>query len=232
MSKQLKENEMKKLRKEVADEILRLQAAGESTIDAAKNIINKAAAAGMQYSKAAKEFIKAEAARQLGFDSAFAEDAEVIEPTIVGSETADDSQKIGESENVEGVKVEHADDSIKKAEQPARKKFRLEEAFSMEKGTDGKTKMSFKLPQSEEEFEDLFEDIAPRIKNNGVKGVVNAVGHTLASGLKAGANNHVTNTFAKYSESYKKTGKLYPEEQAIVDGINNIIDTVFKGFGF
>ena len=231
MAKQLKENEIKKLRKEVADEILRLQAAGESTIDAAKNIINKAAAAGMQYSKAAKEFIKAEAARQLGFDSTFAEDAEVIEPTIVGSETADDSQKIGESENVEGVKVEHADDNIKK-EQPARKRFKLEEAFNMEKGSDGKTKVSFKLPQNEEEFEDLFTDIAPRIKNNGVKGVVNAVGHTLASGLKAGANNHVTNTFAKYSESYKKTGKLYPEEQAIVDGINNIIDTVFKGFGF
>ena len=231
MAKKLSDVEMKKLRKEVADEILRLQAAGESTIDAAKNIINKAAAAGMQYSKAAKEFIKAEAARQLGFDSAFAEDAEVIEPTIVGSEESDDSQKIGESDDVEGVKVGHTDDNINKAE-PARKRFRLEEAFSMERGTDGKTKMSFKLPQSEEEFEDLFEDIAPRIKGEGVKGIVNAVGHTLASGLKAGANNHVTNTFAKYSESYKKTGKLYPEEQAIVDGINNIIDTVFKGFGF
>ena len=231
MAKKLSDVEMKKLRKEVADEILKLQAAGESTIDAAKNIINKAAAAGMQYSKAAKEFIKAEAARQLGFDSAFAEDAEVIEPTIVGSETADDSQKIGESDDVEGVKVEHTD-NIKTAEQPARKRFKLEDAFNMEKGADGKTKMSFKLPQNEEEFEDLFTDIAPRIKGEGVKGIVNAVGHTLASGLKAGANNHVTNTFAKYSESYKKTGKLYPEEQAIVDGINNIIDTVFKGFGF
>ena len=231
MAKNLKENEIKRLRKMVADEILAIQAAGGNTMNAAKNIINKAAAAGMQYSKAAKEFIKSEMARQLGFDNTFAEDAEVIEPTIVGSETADDSQKIGESDDIEGVKVEHTD-NIKKAEQPARKKFRLEEAFSMEKGTDGKTKMSFKLPQNEEEFEDLFEDIAPRIKGEGVKGIVNAVGHTLASGLKAGANNHVTNTFAKYSESYKKTGKLYPEEQAIVDGINNIIDTVFKGFGF
>lgn len=55
---------------------------------------------------------------------------------------------------------------------------------------------------------------------------------TLATGLKAGANNHITNTFAKYSESYKKTGKLYPEEQAIVDSMNNIVDTLFKGFGF
>ena len=231
MAKSLKENEIKKLRKEVADEILKLQAAGESTIDAAKNIINKAAAAGMQYSKAAKEFIKAEAARQLGFDSAFAEDAEVIEPTIVGSETADDSQKIGESDDVEGVKVEHADDSIKKAE-PARKKFKLEEAFSMEKGVDGKTKMSFKLPQNEEEFEDLFEDIAPRIKNNGVKGVVNAVGHTLATGLKAGANGYITGTFAEYSDSYKKTGKLSQKEQALADSMNNLIGTIFKGFGF
>ena len=231
MAKNLKDNEMKRLRKMVADEILAIQAAGGNTMNAAKNIIERAAAAGMQYSKAAKEFIKSEMARQVGFDNTFAEDAEVIEPTIVGSETADDSQKIGESDDVEGVKVEHTD-NIKKAEQPARKKFKLEDAFNMEKGADGKTKVSFKLPQNEEEFEDLFTDIAPRIKNNGVKGVVNAVGHTLASGLKAGANNHVTNTFAKYSESYKKTGKLYPEEQAIVDGINNIIDTVFKGFGF
>lgn len=232
MAKKLNETEMKRLRKEVADEILRLQAAGESTIDAAKNIINKAAAAGMQYSKAAKEFIKAEAARQLGFDSAFAEDAEVIEPIIVGSETADDSQKIGESDNVEGVKVEHTNDNIKKAEQPARKKFRLEEAFSMEKGADGKTKVSFKLPQNEEEFEDLFTDIAPRIKNNGVKGIVNAVGYTLATGLKAGASNHITSTFAKTSESYKSTGKLHPKEQAIVDSMNNLIGGIFKNFGF
>lgn len=231
MAKNLKDNEIKKLRKEVADEILRLQAAGESTIDAAKNIINKAAAAGMQYSKAAKEFIKSEMARQLGFDNTFAEDAEeVIEPTIVGSETDDDSQKIGESENVEGVKVEHAD-NVKKAE-PVRKKFKLEDAFNMEKGADGKTKVSFKLPQNEEEFEDLFEDIAPRIKNNGVKGVVNAVGHTLATGLKAGANGYITGTFAEYSDSYKKTGKLSQKEQALADSMNNLIGTIFKGFGF
>ena len=230
MAKNLKESEIKKLRKEVADEILRLQAAGESTIDAAKNIINKAAAAGMQYSKAAKEFIKAEAARQLGFDSAFAEDAEVIEPTIVGDNNMDDSQKIGESDDVEGVKVEHTD-NIKKAE-PARKKFRLEDAFNMEKDVSGKTKVSFKLPQNEEEFEDLFTDIAPRIKGEGVKGIVNAVGHTLAAGLKAGASNHITSTFAKSSENYQKTGKLHPKEQAIVDSMNNLIGGIFKGFGF
>lgn len=231
MAKNLKESEIKRLRKMVADEILAIQAAGGNTMNAAKNIIERAAAAGMQYSKAAKEFIKSEMARQLGFDNTFAEDAEVIEPTIVGSEASDDSQKIGESDDVEGVKVEHADDSIKKAE-PARKKFKLEDAFSMEKGVDGKTKMSFKLPQNEEEFEDLFEDIAPRIKGEGVKGIVNAVGHTLATGLKAGASNYITSTFAKHSESYQKTGKLYPKEQAIVDSINNIVDTVFKGFGF
>lgn len=231
MAKNLKESEIKKLRKEVADEILRLQAAGESTIDAAKNIINKAAAAGMQYSKAAKDFIKDEAARQLGFDSTFAENAEIIEPTIVGSDNMDDSQKIGESENVEGVKVEHADDNIKK-EQPARNKFKLEEAFKMEKGADGKTKVSFKLPQNEEEFEDLFTDIAPRIKGEGVKGIVNAVGHTLVTGLKAGASNHITSTFAKHSESYQKTGKLHPKEQAIVASMNNLIGGIFKGFGF
>ena len=223
---------MKRLRKMVADEILAIQAAGGNTMNAAKNIIDRAAAAGMQYSKAAKEFIKSEMARQLGFDNTFAEDAEVIEPTIVGSETADDSQKIGESDDVEGVKVEHADDNIKKAEQPARKKFKLEDAFNMEKGADGKTKMSFKLPQNEEEFEDLFTDIAPRIKGEGVKGIVNAVGHTLAAGLKAGASNHITSTFAKTSESYKSTGKLHPKEQAIVDSMNNLIGGIFKGFGF
>lgn len=231
MAKTLKENEMKRLRKMVADEILAIQAAGGNTMNAAKNIINRAAAAGMQYSKAAKDFIKDEMTRQLGFDSTFAEDAEVIEPTIVGSETSDDSQKIGESDNIEGVKVEHADD-IKKAEQPARKKFRLEDAFSMEKGVDGKTKMSFKLPSTEEEFEDLFTDIAPKIKNNGVKGIVNAVGYTLATGLKAGASNHITSTFAKSSENYKSTGKLHPKEQAIVDSMNNLIGGIFKGFGF
>lgn len=231
MAKNLKESEIKRLRKMVADEILAIQAAGGNTMNAAKNIIERAAAAGMQYSKAAKDFIKAEMARQLGFDSTFAEDAEVIEPTIVGSETADDSQKIGESDDVEGVKVEHTDDNIKKAE-PARKKFRLEDAFNMEKGADGKTKVSFKLPQNEEEFEDLFTDIAPRIKGEGVKGIVNAVGHTLAAGLKAGASNHITSTFAKSSENYQKTGKLHPKEQAIVDSMNNLIGGIFKGFGF
>ena len=222
---------MKKLRKMVADEILAIQAAGGNTMNAAKNIIGRAAAAGMQYSKAAKDFIKDEMSRQLGFDSTFAEDAEVIEPTIVGSETADDSQKIGESDDVEGVKVEHADDNIKKAE-PARKKFRLEDAFNMEKGADGKTKVSFKLPQNEEEFEDLFTDIAPRIKGEGVKGIVNAVGHTLASGLEAGASNYIYNSFAKHSDSYKKTGKLYPQEQRVADSMNNLVRTLFKGFGF
>ena len=232
MAKNLKDNEMKRLRKMVADEILAIQAAGGNTMNAAKNIIDRAATAGMQYSKAAKEFIKSEMARQLGFDNTFAEDVEVIEPTIIGSETADDSQKIGESDDVEGVKVEHADDSIKKAEQPARKRFKLEEAFSMEKGTDGKTKMSFKLPQNEEEFEDLFEDIAPRIKGEGVKGIVNAVGHTLASGLEAGASNYIYNSFAKHSDSYKKTGKLYPQEQRVADSMNNLVRTLFKGFGF
>lgn len=231
MAKNLKDNEMKRLRKMVADEILAIQAAGGNTMDAAKNIINKAAAAGMQYSKAAKEFIKSEMARQLGFDNTFAEDAEVIEPTIVGSETADDSQKIGESDDVEGVKVEHTDDNIKKAE-PARKRFKLEEAFSMEKGVDGKTKMSFKLPQNEEEFEDLFEDIAPRIKGEGVKGIVNAVGHTLATGLRAGINNRITNTFEKCSDDYRETGKLNEKEQAFAKSMNNMVDVLFRNLGF
>lgn len=55
---------------------------------------------------------------------------------------------------------------------------------------------------------------------------------TLATGLKAGANNHITNTFAEYSENYKKHGKLSQKEQALADSMNNLIGTIFKGFGF
>ena len=230
MAKILTEAEEMRLRQVYEDEKVKLNTAGITSINPAENLISKASAAGMQYSKAAKAYLRGLYAKE---EKKNAQDAEIIEdPNTVGAPGSDDAQKIGESDNVQGIKVEHADNTKEQKAEPARKRFKLEEAFSMEKGVDGKTKMSFKLPSSEEEFEDLFTDIAPRIKNNGVKGVVNAVGHTLATGLKAGANNHVTNTFAKYSESYKKTGKLYPEEQAIVDGINNIIDTVFKGFGF
>lgn len=55
---------------------------------------------------------------------------------------------------------------------------------------------------------------------------------TLASGLEAGASNYIYNSFAKHSDSYKKTGKLYPQEQRVADSMNNLVRTLFKGFGF
>lgn len=229
MAKNLTDAEKIRLRKIYEDEKVKLATAGITSIDPAESLIDKASAAGMQYSKAAKAYLKSLSNDEVKKN---AQDAEIIEdPNTVGAPGSDDSQKIGESDDVEGVKVEHTDDNIKKAE-PARKKFRLEDAFNMEKGADGKTKVSFKLPQNEEEFEDLFTDIAPRIKGEGVKGIVNAVGHTLASGLEAGASNYIYNSFAKHSDSYKKTGKLYPQEQRVADSMNNLVRTLFKGFGF
>ena len=229
MAKNLTDVEEMRLRQVYEDEKVKLNTAGITSIDPAESLISKASAAGMQYSKAAKAYLRGLYAKE---EKKNAQDAEIIEdPNTVGAPGTDDSQKIGESDNVQGIKVEHVDNT-KEKEQPARKRFKLEEAFSMEKGVDGKTKMSFKLPQNEEEFEDLFEDIAPRIKGEGVKGIVNAVGHTLASGLEAGASNYIYNSFAKHSDSYKKTGKLYPQEQRVADSMNNLVRTVFKGFGF
>lgn len=61
---------------------------------------------------------------------------------------------------------------------------------------------------------------------------VDELAKTIATGLKAGANNYLHNTFAKTSENYKKTGKLHPKEQALVDSMSNLVGTIFKGFGF
>lgn len=227
MAKILTEVEEARLRNLYEEEKLKLSLDNNVDVDPAESLIAKASAAGMQYSKAAKTYL-----RSLYAEETKKKEEKIIKPTIVGDGNTDDSQKIGESNSVQGIKVEHADNTKEQKAEPARKRFKLEEAFSMEKGADGKTKMSFKLPSSEEEFEDLFTDIAPRIKNNGVKGVVNAVGHTLATGLRAGINNRITNTFEKCSDDYRETGKLNEKEQAFAKSMNNMVDVLFRNLGF
>ena len=231
MAKNLTDAEKIRLRKIYEDEKVKLTTAGITSIDPAESLIDKASAAGMQYSKAAKAYLKSLSNDEVKKN---AQDAEIIEdPNTIGAPGSDDSQKIGESDNVQGIKVEHADNTKEqKAEQPARKKFRLEEAFSMEKDGNGKTKISFQLPKNDEEFEDLFDDISPRIKNEGVKGVVNAVGHSLVNSLKSKVTNRVNDVLNNCSENYKSTGKLNQKEQEFNNSINSLIEGVFKNFGF